>query len=198
MPDKYQNFDELSRDCESGIDFHISSQFVEGASATVIAPHAGKIEKGTSEIARAIAESTHSLYLFEGVRHTSNGELHITSHNFDEPNLLELLQKCDFALGVHGRRDANDTKGIYIGGLDSVLIHTLDHHLRVAGFETKTSGHNFPAKEPRNVCNRGNSHKGAQLEFSKTMRDQVVADSARLEELVAPIKAALLERLDET
>jgi phage replication-related protein YjqB (UPF0714/DUF867 family) len=51
----------------------------------VIAPHGGGIEPGTSELATAIAGDDFSLYLFEGLKSAGNGELHITSTNFDEP-----------------------------------------------------------------------------------------------------------------
>jgi phage replication-related protein YjqB (UPF0714/DUF867 family) len=51
----------------------------------IIAPHGGKIEPGTSEIAAAIAGDDYSLYRFQGLRDRPREELHITSAKFDEP-----------------------------------------------------------------------------------------------------------------
>ena len=54
MADKYRNFDQLSRNESSGIDFRILVRRARTAFA-IVAPHGGGIEPGTSEIADSIA-----------------------------------------------------------------------------------------------------------------------------------------------
>jgi phage replication-related protein YjqB (UPF0714/DUF867 family) len=55
-----------------------------GSDVCIIAPHGGKIEKWTSEIATALAGDDYNLYLFEGLKRAKNRDLHITSSRFDE------------------------------------------------------------------------------------------------------------------
>ena len=100
-PDKYQDFDSLSKKEREGIDFRICLTKKESAVA-VIAPHGGKIEPGTSRIATVIAGDTFNLYCFEGLKKAHNKTLHITSHRFDEPKCLELLVGCKHVIAVHG------------------------------------------------------------------------------------------------
>ena len=42
--------------------------------------------------------------------------------------------------------------------------------LRAALFRAETEGHKFPGTDPRNVCNRGRSGCGVQIELSRTIR----------------------------
>jgi phage replication-related protein YjqB (UPF0714/DUF867 family) len=70
-----------------------------------IAPHGGRIEPGTSEIAALIAGESYNLHRFEGRKPPGqNAVLHITSHHFDEPRALNLARKCRIVLGIHGCR----------------------------------------------------------------------------------------------
>ena len=64
--DKYGSFDELRRAERDGVDFRIRVMRRE-ASVAIIAPHGGRIEPGTSELAEAIAGDDFSLYCFEGL-----------------------------------------------------------------------------------------------------------------------------------
>ena len=68
MADKYPNFEALSREKIEGRDYRIVVEH-EGRSRAiaVIAPHAGKIEPGTSVLAREIAGDDYCIYLFEGI-----------------------------------------------------------------------------------------------------------------------------------
>ena len=68
-----------------------------GSGIAVIAPHGGRIERGTSEVARAIAGEDLDLYLFEGCLPSLNFEtLHLTSRHFDEPRALGLIAAAVF------------------------------------------------------------------------------------------------------
>lgn len=197
LADKYRNFEHLCEDMQEGEDFSISVSEGSDPRLLVIAPHAGKTERGTTELSRAIAGEMYSCYLFEGTRPNGNGDLHITSHHFDEPRALKALEQCDIALGIHGREKRGDEKSVWIGGLDQTFMDLLASELSAAGFETKVDGHAFPAQEPQNVCNRGKTKKGAQLELPPGMRDQLKGDLEHMERFANAVRNAVQKRLPE-
>ncbi|MEX1348372.1 MAG: poly-gamma-glutamate hydrolase family protein, partial [Desulfobacterales bacterium] len=63
--DTYSCFAELDNHEERNKDYKISAIEV-GSGITIIAPHGGKIEPGTSDIARRIASQRFNYYCFEG------------------------------------------------------------------------------------------------------------------------------------
>jgi phage replication-related protein YjqB (UPF0714/DUF867 family) len=82
MVDKYANFQQLSAAERRGIDYRICA-VCRDSRVAIIAPHGGKIERGTSDFARAIAGEDYNLYCFEGLRRRPLRDLHITSAHFD-------------------------------------------------------------------------------------------------------------------
>ncbi|MGO7387483.1 poly-gamma-glutamate hydrolase family protein [Rhizobium ruizarguesonis] len=195
MPDRFGSFEELSEHFEEGRDFEISSIEVRGGRVAILAPHGGKIEKGTSEIAIRVAQKDYSLYLFEGKMATDNRDLHVTSHRFFEKRGDALLAHCEFALGIHGRADRHDSNTLYLGGRDAELVELLRSHLLTAGFGAITCGHPFPAQERTNICNRCTSGGGAQIELPLTLRLRLLNDSAEMNCLVGAIRGALCARM---
>ena len=88
----YRSYADLARAQTRGRDYRIVVERRPASPVAVIAPHGGGIENGTSELARAIAASDFSLYLFEGLRRSRNyTALHLTSRCFDEPQCLGLI-----------------------------------------------------------------------------------------------------------
>lgn len=83
--DRYHCFAELAAGERLGTDYQIVIR-ERGSVYAAIAPHGGLIEPGTSELAAAIAANDHYFYSFEGLRRgRAHGDLHTTSHRFDEP-----------------------------------------------------------------------------------------------------------------
>jgi phage replication-related protein YjqB (UPF0714/DUF867 family) len=115
--DKYPNF-EMLRGAERADDFRIDCRLRPSAVA-IIAPHGGKIEPGTSNIAAAIAANDYCLYRFEGRKPRENRDLHITSTHFDEPECLTLISACDHVVAVHGCE--GEEQVVYMGGLELCL-----------------------------------------------------------------------------
>ena len=67
MPDKHPNFESLMRERVEDKDTFITAEHESRSRAfTVVAPHAGKIERVTTTLAREIAGDDYCLYLFEG------------------------------------------------------------------------------------------------------------------------------------
>jgi phage replication-related protein YjqB (UPF0714/DUF867 family) len=139
---------------------------------------------GTSAIARAIAGSNYNLYLFEGIRRSHNYErLHLTSRLFDEPECLALLADCSVVVTVHGCKGNEDR--VLLGGLDRKLKQRLASSLAAAGIARQADGHAFPATDPNNICNRGRTRRGVQLEISGSLRRS--AFTARLADAVRAV-----------
>ena len=186
---EYPNFAALSRAEREGDDFRIVSRSRRSPVA-VIAPHGGDIEPGTSEIAAAIAGDEFNLYCFEGCKPSGNIGLHITSANFDEPNCLALVSSCDRVVTVHGCRKGKQT--VFLGGRDAQLRDAIHERLIARDFRAAwPPNSDLQGVSPRNICNRGRSGRGAQLELSRDLRDELGRDSEKLAEFAAAIRAAL-------
>src|SRR6516225_2741385 len=131
--DRYRSYAELRENEREDIDFRV---FVidRAASVAVIAPHGGRIEPGTSEIATAIAGTSYSLYCFEGLRRRPHRDLHISSTNFDEPRCQELIKTHDIIVSMHGT--GGDHEAVAVGGRDIELRDRICQELNEAGFPT--------------------------------------------------------------
>lgn len=166
MPDKYSNFEALRKEKVEGRDYVITVRDNgRSRSVIVVAPHAGNIEPVTSTLAKEIACDDHCLYLFEGIMDGNNfAELHITSTHFDEPQALQIVSQCNTAVAIHGRRDDGDPETIWLGGLHREMVARIENQLKSRGLRTSSDGHCFPATDARNICNRGRSGRGTQIE----------------------------------
>ena len=148
---EYPNFAALSRAEREGEDFRIVSRS-RRSQVAVIAPHGGKIEAGTSEIAAAIAGDEFNLYCFEGCKPSGNIGLHITSANFDEPNCLALISSCDRVVTVHGCRKGKRT--VFLGGRDAQLRDAIRDRLEAHGVRAAwPPNSDLQGVSPRNICN---------------------------------------------
>jgi phage replication-related protein YjqB (UPF0714/DUF867 family) len=94
--------------------------------------------------------------------------LHLASHWFDEPRAIDLVSSCDTVIAVHGY--AAPGPDVLLGGLNERLKEEVAQALAGIGISCVTDGHCFPGKHPRNICNRGRSGKGLQLELSERLR----------------------------
>ncbi len=186
LADNYRNFKDLSNAQVDGTDYRIHVSPRAGCSIAVIAPHGGSIERYTSEIATAVAGEDFNLYLFEGIRPADNyAALHLTSHKFDEPRCLELLSNCDHVIAIHGC--AGDAQRVLVGGLDESLKTSIGRAIGDVAIDTRLQGHKFPATEPMNICNRGRTRVGTQIELTIGLRRY-----GPREALVTAIRSVLL------
>ncbi len=196
MADKYRNFHELSSGERVGVDFRICIHH-RLVRVAIIAPHGGKIEWGTSEIAAAIAGDAYSLYCFEGMKPQGNRNLHITSTRFDEPKCVNLISACDLVVAVHGCQGNDQT--VYLGGLDKTLRNAICDQLK--GIGVTTSIHSNPYLQgvsQDNICNRGRRRRGVQLEISKGLRTVLLQaipteEAGTLSDLAAAVRRAIDE-----
>ncbi len=168
--DKYQTFQELRSSEQEGVDFRVKTRLWDKAKTAVIAPHGGNIEPGTSEAAWAIADKDLNLAVFEGTKPAGNSDLHLTSTNFDEPRCIEVVKQSEMVLALHGERGSQ--RIVYLGGSDGRLCLSIAGALSQAGFSVTGHGDNgLRGISPENICNRGKSGKGVQLELARGLRE---------------------------
>jgi phage replication-related protein YjqB (UPF0714/DUF867 family) len=168
--DLYCNFNELENNEQRGKDYRIYISDV-GSAITIIAPHGGRIEPGTSDIARKIAAKRYNCYCFEGVKKENNGSLHITSHRFDEPMAAKMASASRVVVSVHAC--TGNEKYVYLGGLDRVLKGMISHELKSRRIIVPQKHGGFQGLNPNNICNRGVNGKGVQLEITRGLRDEL-------------------------
>jgi phage replication-related protein YjqB (UPF0714/DUF867 family) len=169
MLDKYNSFAALQAGEVAGTDYCVNIVERNESGVLIVAPHGGHIEIGTSELATLIAGTDYSLFTFDGLKARGlNRDLHITSHNFDHPECVALAARHPVVLGVHGCK--GESTQVYVGGLDTDLTALLTDRLIAAGFPTSSEGHEYPGRNPRNICNRGARERGAQLELTLDLR----------------------------
>jgi phage replication-related protein YjqB (UPF0714/DUF867 family) len=167
--DVYPDFAALAASEREGKDFRVSVRPQRGARIAVVAPHGGGIEPGTSEVAAAIAGKEYWLYSFEGLKRAGNGILHVTSTRFDEPRLLNVLSEVDLVLTVHG--EGSEGEAAFIGGEHRELLERIIAALKDAGVAAKRhEDAALSGTDSRNICNRGRSGKGVQIELSEGLR----------------------------
>jgi phage replication-related protein YjqB (UPF0714/DUF867 family) len=183
--DDYQSFDELARCHTEGVDYavHVTDR---ASPVAILAPHGGRIEGGTSQVARLIAGNEYGLYLFEGQRESGDNfhRLHLTSRCFDEPRCLELIARADTVITVHGY--AARGPDVLLGGLDERFKRELATELTRQSVSWLAQGHAYPGRDRRNICNRGASGRGVQVELSAVFRR-----SARWCGLVSAVRTVL-------
>lgn len=184
--DIYISYNELKAREEINCDYEIWLSDV-GSPITIMAPHGGRIEPRTSYIARRVARDKFNCYCFEGTKADNNGRLHITSHNFDEPQALKLIARSQTVVTVHACTDRQSR--VYLGGLDTELISVIAGKLKTRGIVRARTNSRYPGLNPDNICNRGTARKGVQLEVSRGLRD----DLRQVELLAAAVHAALTD-----
>jgi len=166
--DRYSCFDELSKYETEGQDYRIRLRHAMKAFA-IMAPHGGKIERGTSQLAEAIAGKEHTFYSFEGIKDSHNHHLHITSDRFDEPKALVLAGQVQTVITIHGA--GGQDLEIYTGGLNLDLEQQVLGALNNAGFTARQDP--SPTRQGlgmTNLCNRGYGERGVQLELTQGLR----------------------------
>ena len=169
--DRYSSYLELQQFEREGRDYRIHVR--EGLSdIAVMAPHGGGIEPGTYEIADAVAGCEHYFYCFEGIKKSHNTRLHLTSTSFDEDRGVRIADSVQVVVAIHGSSETEEV--VYLGGLQTSLKQQIRARLTDAGFVVKESPRTaLQGRNPANICNRGASGAGVQLEISQGLRQKL-------------------------
>ncbi|MEU4289762.1 poly-gamma-glutamate hydrolase family protein [Kribbella sp. NPDC026596] len=157
---------------------------------TILAPHGGGIEAGTSELCLAIAGyhpadliptpadgPLHDYWMFEGLRDSGNSELHVTSTGCDDHVARALAAGSLNAVGLHGCTTSeaelpNGTQAVLVGGLNTTFKSHLLTRLTAARIRAidADSVPDLNGDEPLNIANRTLLGVGAQLELTTPLR----------------------------
>ncbi len=153
----------------------------------ILAPHGGGIEPGTSELGLAISGyhpatlaatgQLHDYWMFEGLRSSGNGELHVTSANCDDYVALSLAAGSLNAIGLHGCKESqaglpDGTQAVLVGGRSSALKSRLITRFTAAGVRAIDAAGipELDGDDPANITNRTRLGAGAQLEITTALR----------------------------
>jgi phage replication-related protein YjqB (UPF0714/DUF867 family) len=151
-----------------------------------MAPHGGKIEPGTSELAEYLAGQDFSFYAFEGIRSGNNGRLSLPLDRFEEPECTRVLGRCGLAVVIQAILGKN--REVKLAGAHATLREQLGGVLRAAGFEVLDD--ECPVN-PLELCNRPGP--GVRIEVSRKLRDRFVSYPRDMDRFVACIRAVLLQ-----
>ena len=192
MADRFRSYQELARAKKEGR--HFAIRYKPGKTGVLIlAPHGGKIEPGTSELAQLIAGADHAFYAFEGAQLSCNfKDLHLTSTCFNEPLALQKVITAEYVLTIHGQGNA-DESFILVGGLDRDLAERITHELLNRGFHVAPERPGLAGCNPANICNRNQRGRGVQLEISKQLRQRLQWDLWNQKKFVEAVRTALRE-----
>jgi len=186
--DVYQNFSELKAAHAEGTDFEVTV-VDHGVDITILAPHGGAIEWGTDELAHEVLRAGFNLYLFksnlcgssssrglqEGVCSKERfGNLHLTSHHFDDPRAVRLAEKARFCVSLHGYGSPSDAVGVMIGGLSTDIRARMTNAFlkHLPEIQLVPPKHGLAGRHPMNIVNRC-KERGVQLEFSPELRKKL-------------------------
>ncbi len=184
MVDTYRNFVELSTAALLGVDYDIEIND-RGSTAVIVGIHAGRIEPATAEVVRAVAGADLSYYLFIG----HHSHLHLTSTHFDEPLCSALVAKSEVVITIHGKEGLEEF--IMLGGLDTGLMSKTKKVLTDASFNVIPTTQAVIGDEEGNICNKGLSKKGLQIELSRGLRDSLYRDSAKMTAFAQALRSVL-------
>jgi phage replication-related protein YjqB (UPF0714/DUF867 family) len=186
LPDTYSNFEQLGRKHLPGRDYRIL-YIPRDSDILVMAPHGGGIEFFTAAVAQEIAEPDFAFYAFRGIKASGNRILHITSHCFDEPLALQAVSRVRTVLTVHGMGEKS-ASCVMVGGLADSLISSIEKSLSAMGFSVRPPEVQFSACHPRNLCNRGQSGKGIQLELTYRLRKELKQEPGMMKDFAQCIR----------
>lgn len=170
MADMFKNYAELSAVYVEGTDYRVTLT-KKSKDIGVTAYHGGGIEIGSTELLQYIYEkrTTWSWYGFEGLLSADNGNLHITSTNFDEPRGMDFIGHVNRAVSLHGA--SGDTPITYIGGMDVITRAFIKSKLEAKGFvvQLASTESGIAGEQPNNFVNRP-PKGGVQLEMTTQLR----------------------------
>ncbi len=155
------------------VDYEIEAN-VTDSNVAVVAIHGGKIEKGTTELAYALAShNNYNYYSFQGLKSTDNFSLHVPSDKFAEAAALQMVSESKITLSIHGCD--GEKEFTYIGGRDTELANRIKESLTKYGFTVKDAPKNLDGMSPDNIVNKNIDGQGVQIEISKGLRKKFLS-----------------------
>lgn len=192
MPASYSSIQEIIASETRGESFDILT-LPRTSSYLILALHGGNMEPPTSELASFIAGNEHSFYSFVSYKPEGDKTFHVTSAQFQEPSLEELLKVSDTVISLHCVA-APSEEFLFLGGRDTSLGAEIQKNLESAYFSFRETPARYAGKLRRNPCNRGRAGAGVQLEISYPLAVSLKKNLERREEFVRGVRSALRMR----
>ncbi|MDW8546605.1 poly-gamma-glutamate hydrolase family protein [Staphylococcus pseudoxylosus] len=102
MADKYNSMSELEAETIENKDWEVVTRDLD-SQVIITAIHGGGIEPGTTEIADLTAQKgEYDYFSFKGTKSKGNEDLHVTSRNYDQSVLMEMIKNKTYAVAIHG------------------------------------------------------------------------------------------------
>ena len=172
--DYYKSMTELYNDTKEGIDWKKDTRDV-GKSVLIVAPHGGNIEQGTSELTKLVANNGDFDYFsFEAIRPSNNTQLHVTSTNYDDATLHDMIQDRTATISIHGAQ--GEEQLVYLGGYQSPLRDAIQSQLERKGFVVKIPPEYLGGLSNANFINKVEESTGVQLELTTALRKAFFKD----------------------
>ena len=168
--DYYRSMTDLLKDTQEGKDW-TKENTNRHSNVLIFAPHGGNIEKGTTELTKAIAnKGNYDYYAFNGTRNKNNSQLHVTSTNYNDPDLINRNYNKDISISVHGAGQSQGKNTVLIGGRDEKLIQLISKELSTFKFNVQRSLGHLAGIDTNNVVNYNKKGQGVQLELTPDLR----------------------------
>lgn len=193
MPqDKYHSLAALKAALSEDVDYRVCVR--DRASwATIISPHGGYIDAGSSAIAKCVAGRQYNLYDFQGLRKKNAAELHVTSTRFRDPLLTPLLKTSTTAIAIHWMGTTHESV-IWLGGMNYEFKKIVLAELNNAGFAVNPDSPRYRGESLQNVVNLP-CRRGVQLEISDELMQELFVGSAFLRSGRKPRTTAKFDKL---
>jgi len=168
--DYYRSMTDLLKDTQEGKDW-TKENTNRHSNVLIFAPHGGNIEKGTTELTKAIVnKGNYDYYVFNGTRNKNNSQLHVTSTNYNDPDLINRNYNKDISISVHGAGQSQGKNTVLIGGRDEKLIQLISKELSTFKFNVQRSLGHLAGIDTNNVVNYNKKGQGVQLELTPDLR----------------------------
>jgi phage replication-related protein YjqB (UPF0714/DUF867 family) len=102
-----------------------------------------------------------------------------------------MAAKAPLVVAIHGRKDYGDSETVWMGGLDVESRQSIGTALTHAGFKVDDDPPKFRGRDASNICNRGKSGRGVQLEIPATLRKTFSAQPEERVRLVNSVRSAI-------
>lgn len=174
--DTYRSMSELFAHTTEGKDW-VKERSNRNSNVLIIAPHGGNIEKGTTDLTKLIADKgNYDYYAFNAIRDYKNNELHVTSTNYDDQDLINSNYNRDISIAIHGMSDAQYYNTVLVGGRNFRLMDLISQELKGLNYIVKEPTGYLAGRDKRNVVNFNKNGMGIQLEITRDIRKSFFKD----------------------
>ncbi|MCR4261086.1 MAG: poly-gamma-glutamate hydrolase family protein [Candidatus Colwellbacteria bacterium] len=94
-------------------------------------------------------------------------------------------------MSIHGEHDTAEAF-VMVGGLDKTLAERVENQFKDFGFSVLVPPDELNGDDPENICNKGKSGKGVQIEISKELREVLHNSESTLSKFVDALRRGIL------